>query len=595
MQEYKKVSSEHIYRKIIRGHNLMDRNLLIGAIFVIILIVVAVFISQSEDGAQKTQAATTYYVINYKNETNVSGIGVAQLLSNGSYQLDDGTVVPATDVTKIEEKYNVSGDDCCENRCPLTYRPVCGVDGRTYINFCAAALANVQVAYSGVCNGSGICDDPCIEPKPELRFVCESGQIVKNRIDCAGNESCSYVVGKYFVCPDGKKVKDPSECDPTGSAAAMPSISTVYVCSDGREVASESDCSADCYPTTVAAAPVSANYGSGGVKALIYECWDGLYVKKPTDCARYCNRSCICTYEYNPVCVDGRTYANPCLARCDGHKNYSKGECPPDCAKIGESCTPPTLTHVSSSCCEAGSYCSANGVCVPIEQCKKVDESCTRPNVTYTVSYVPSLQGDCCEGLICDENYICSNRSSCGTSGTMCGWSSTVAAAPTYYGACCEGYRCSNNTCILEQCVSEFGDCQIDADCCSGLECSKFDQCRKPCIEAGAPCKSSSECCSGLSCINNTCAKKTTTPSVDLCSGPTSPQWGDGSSCATGYYEGVWGTYCAFCYGGKLENQYYCVVNYSYDPTGLPVSTLTDQVTLANISCRYGCSGGACK
>jgi hypothetical protein len=63
----------------------MDRNILIGALFVIVLVVVAVYISSDQGGiSPREQGTTTYYVINYKNETNVSGVGVAQKLSDGS-------------------------------------------------------------------------------------------------------------------------------------------------------------------------------------------------------------------------------------------------------------------------------------------------------------------------------------------------------------------------------------------------------------------------------------------------------------------------------------------------------------------------------
>lgn len=39
------------------------------------------------------------------------------------------------------------------------------------------------------------------------------------------------------------------------------------------------------------------------------------------------NDMCICTKEYRPVCADGQTFGNPCMAGCEGHKNFKEGPC----------------------------------------------------------------------------------------------------------------------------------------------------------------------------------------------------------------------------------------------------------------------------
>jgi hypothetical protein len=94
--------------------------------------------------------------------------------------------------------------------------------------------------------------------------------------------------------------------------------------------------------------------------------------------------------------------------------------------------------------------------------------------------------------------------------------------------------------------------------------------------------------------VDNKCSKPTDTFD-QLCSGAVNgPEWNEATSCATGYYQGAWGTYCGYC-SGTLEYRYYCVKNYSYSPTGMPIETLTDQVDLASITCRNGCSGTMCK
>ncbi len=607
---------------------MMDRkDMIFGGMLVLILIAISmIYVNQGACCQGAAAERAVYRLVSYgENET-----AVAEELDDGSYRLTDGTRLGSGDVKVLQKYEDQQGLFCC----PMD--PVCGADGRTYLSICGAALANVRVAYAGICDGECEPCDGCVEPEPELRFVCANGKIVKNKIDCGGDEDCAYVVDVYYICPDGNKVDDPAECEvPTQTATTAyvpPNIQTVYECSDGRTVGSAADCSANCgQPVGTAAAYVPDTQGYGGAVDTVYECWDGSIVSNPSDCPLYCEDPCDCGDEYNPVCVDGQTYRNPCYARCDGKEKYREGECEQPCAESGERCTPvgstatAPLTHLPGiavsqypTCCVQGTYCSPDGYCVPdVDQCEQVGGRCYKDE-------------DCCEELVCGPNMVCEKPEECKDEGEVCGYYGYVtgAAAPqTFLGTCCEGLECIDNLCTEEPCAPEYYNCRTDEDCCEGLYCSDFGQCRKPCLQLGAACKASIECCSGY-CIDNVCRAQECSEErqfcrdpddttygpeydccegyvcegnscvpaqTDLCSGPSSPEWNAAESCATGNYDGVWGTYCGFCGDDNKEYRYYCVVEYSYGVTGAPVETPTDEVALASITCPRGCSGTMCK
>jgi len=76
--------------------------------------------------------------------------------------------------------------------CDASYQPVCGCDGRTYGNACAATAAGVSVLASGECGG--------VEP-----VVC--GGWVGDT--CAADEYCAYVPGEHCGAADASSVCQP--------------------------------------------------------------------------------------------------------------------------------------------------------------------------------------------------------------------------------------------------------------------------------------------------------------------------------------------------------------------------------------------------
>lgn len=45
-------------------------------------------------------------------------------------------------------------------------------------------------------------------------------------------------------------------------------------------------------------------------------------------CIENQDASCICTFEYAPVCgCNDKTYSNSCMAECAGIEDYKNGEC----------------------------------------------------------------------------------------------------------------------------------------------------------------------------------------------------------------------------------------------------------------------------
>jgi len=72
--------------------------------------------------------------------------------------------------------------------------------------------------------------------------------------------------------------------------------------------------------------PVCGDDGKSYANSCLAKC-EGVKTKCSGKCP--CEKPCLCTKEYKPVCgVDGKTYGNSCTSKCAKVKVDCQGECP---------------------------------------------------------------------------------------------------------------------------------------------------------------------------------------------------------------------------------------------------------------------------
>jgi len=169
----------------------------------------------------------------------------------------------------------------CE--CPELYEPVCGTDGKEYGNACFARCENVKVNCKGQC--------PC-------KKKCDR---MKNRnTECLGNGNCTMV----FV----KKTSNVVEC--------------INICKEREK------CRHYIW-----------HYTDAPTTTQDEECWvvdveegqdDWTHRTKSINAVTgSCNTECRCNFHHRQICgVDGKTYTDICMAKCEGIKMDCDGNCP---------------------------------------------------------------------------------------------------------------------------------------------------------------------------------------------------------------------------------------------------------------------------
>jgi len=433
----------------------------------------------------------------------------------------------------------VPGPTRCD--CPGVFEPVCGGDGRNYINICEAACAGVGARHEGYCEEppgrgcvrAGCSDHLCVEEGMDIASTCEWRPVYEcyQQATCERQENgqCGFTPTHEFV-----------ECL-EGHGQGMCHIDPLW------QNGFEAECESPQVPGIVGiiavqpfdllrlGEPFPASYellepavfggefeGDGvifcaGEQARL----QGHAPMTPLGPLEFecrvlgATEPCMCLDIYSPVCgVDGQTYGNGCEAECANVEIAYEGECHGGC---------PVETHIRNfegecvpKCygpeqCGDEQTCNAGEVCLQDPACPACDVCagwCTPPagdcrtngcETGWTCENCPTPDGERAWLCLPPNAGACEPPDECrptGCNGEICAnqdVASPCVALPEF--ACYEEHglcevqpwgECGwTNTPELDECLSEF-DCR-GTGCADGTYCG-FCWIDWACIPDGAAC-----------------------------------------------------------------------------------------------------------
>ena len=274
------------------------------------------------------------------------------------------------------------GEGVCEDRpdaCPRLWDPVCGCDGRTSANDCAAAQAGVNVEFRGECPPQRCETNADCEPSPGTDSAGTSSEIAalprmyceKRMGDCDGLGVCAE---RPTACPF---LWDPvCGCDgatyPNACSAAAAGVNVEY---EGECRPQRCETNRDCEPWIDATSSVSD-------VAPMPRTWCH---KRVGDCegVGVCEaRPTLCPTLWDPVCgCDGETYPNDCVAALAGVNVDYEGECRPAGCETNADCEIEPALDAAGNTSETaplpGLYCEKRtGDCDGIGHCVERPRAC---------------------------------------------------------------------------------------------------------------------------------------------------------------------------------------------------------------------------